>query len=485
MRSFDTEFKKYTDTVRLKASERSALRARVLSYMEYHPLPKTLDVQEPVPSLVSSVSFGAFRFTRRGAQLAGGLLALVLIVLPFAAEHSIPGQVLYLVKTGINEPVQAQFAASPYEKIEFETKLVERRIAEARALAQEGKLTEDVQTELTETVKEHTQNVNDQIAALRTQDADGAAIAQIAFNSSLEVQSAVLHAEGGENAASPIGTMLTTVVEARDAASSSEEQAPSYDALLARVEGEAAHARELSETITESATADEANNIQRRLSDIDRLIREVKASHDAQVSAASASTTASSSVEAYAAKKDTGEDLSGKLVSTLQVTQKLIAFMTDIDVRAAVPLDTLVPVVLSDDERIAHANDALTSIAERITHITEALPEVTDSEVAARISAGLAQNETLSVQAHEALEAMDLDAAESAVAELTTRTADLESLEATSSTTPAAEDVSTETESVSEDASSTATSSEGGLGDTSATPPAGNINASLRSMLRF
>jgi hypothetical protein len=327
--------------------------------------------------------------------------------------------------------------------------------------------------------------VNDQIAALRTQDADGAAIAQIAFNSSLEVQSAVLHAEGGENAASPIGTMLTTVVEARDAASSSEEQAPSYDALLARVEGEAAHARELSETITESATADEANNIQRRLSDIDRLIREVKASHDAQVSAASASTTASSSVEAYAAKKDTGEDLSGKLVSTLQVTQKLIAFMTDIDVRAAVPLDTLVPVVLSDDERIAHANDALTSIAERITHITEALPEVTDSEVAARISAGLAQNETLSVQAHEALEAMDLDAAESAVAELTTRTADLESLEATSSTTPAAEDVSTETESVSEDASSTATSSEGGLGDTSATPPAGNINASLRSMLRF
>jgi len=454
--------------------------------MEYHPLPKAMETSHPIPSLIPAHSFFTLnRFTRRGTQLAGGLLALVFIVLPFAAEHAVPGEVLYLVKTGINEPVQAQFAASPYEKIEFETKLVERRISEARALAQEGKLTEDVQTELTETVKAHTQNVNEQIAALRTQDADGAAIAQIAFNSSLDVQTAVLHAEGGENAASPIGTMLTTVVEAREAASSSDEQAPSYDALLAQLEGEAAHAHELSATITESATPEEAGNINRRLSDIDRLIVEVKAAHDAAPSSDDSDSAIMFSTGMAKTDGKESDDVSGKLVSTLQLTQKLVAFMTDIDVRAAVPLDTLVPVVLSDEERMTNASSTLASLAERRAHIIEMLPGVTDADATAQISEGITRSGALSIQAHDALEAMDIPSAESTVGELTTLIIDLEALEEASHDPSMTADDPAAEESVSSDVSATATPSETGLGDTSSTSPSPNINASLRSMLRF
>ena len=185
MKSFDTELKKYTDKVHLKASERNALRERLLSYMEYHPLPTGMQTSTPAHAMIAGDSFTVLRFTRRTAQIAAGFFALTLVILPFAAERSVPGEVLYLVKTGINETVQAQFAASPYEKIQFETKLVERRIGEARALASEGKLTDEVQNQLTETVKTHTQNVTNQIAALSTEDADGDAIAQIAYNSSL------------------------------------------------------------------------------------------------------------------------------------------------------------------------------------------------------------------------------------------------------------------------------------------------------------
>ncbi len=469
MKSFDTELKKYTDKVQLKASERNALRERLLSYMEYHPLPMGMQTSTPAHAMIASESFTVLRFTRRTAQIAAGFFALTLVVLPFAAERSVPGEVLYLVKTGINETVQAQFAASPYEKIEFETKLVERRIGEARALASEGKLTNEVQNQLTETVKTHTKNVTDQIAALSTEDADGAAIAQIAYNSSLEVQTAVLHAEGGEDAESPIGTMLTAVTEARDAALSDEqEQKPSYDALLARVEGEANRAIQLSETIKQSATPDEVRDIDRRLSDIDRLVLEVKAAHDVN-----AVMTSEEQVVAAGVSK--------KLIATLRLTQKLIAFMTDIDIRTAITLDTLVPVVLSDDERIANAQETLTATAERILHITEVLPEVSDSGVAAKISLGLEQSEVLSANVEGALAVPDIEAAETNLKELVAIVSDLEALQEKPNGTPDAE-VPAE-EPIDE---TIATSTEGTVGeDTNSASSSARTNFDIQSVLRF
>lgn len=468
MKSFDTDLKKYTDKVQLKASERNALRERVLSYMEYHPLPMGVKTSTPSQFMIAGESFAVLRFSRRTAQIAAGLFALTLIVLPVAAERSVPGEVLYLVKTGINETVQAQFAASPYAKIEFETKLVERRIGEARALASEGKLTDEVQNQLTETVKTHTQNVTNQIAALSTEDADGAAIAQIAYNSSLEVQTAVLHAEGGEDAESPIGTMLTAVTEARDAALSTEQgQKPSYDALLARVEGEANRARELSETIKQSATPDEVRDIDRRLSDIDRLVLEVKAAHAVQASSTS--------------EGDSGAvDVSKKLIATLRLTQKLSAFMTDIDIRTAITLDTLVPVVLSDDERIANANETLTASAERILRVTEALSAVTNSGIAAKVSLGLEEAEVLSGSAQAALAVPDINTAEARITELTALIKDLEALQEKPNDAPVAE-VPAEEPVVDEGAATSTIGVEG----TSSASSTSRMNFDIQSVLRF
>ena len=39
MKRFSEQFKKKSDTIRLRASERADLRDRLVSYMEYHPLP--------------------------------------------------------------------------------------------------------------------------------------------------------------------------------------------------------------------------------------------------------------------------------------------------------------------------------------------------------------------------------------------------------------------------------------------------------------
>ena len=421
MKSFDSDLKKYADKIRLKATERAVLRERILSYMEYHPLPKQVGESVLMPLMLESQPFKIIRITRRTMQFAMGFLVLTLVILPFPAERSVPGDVLYLVKTGINESVQGQLVSTPYEQIKFETKLIERRIAEARSLATQGKLTDDVKTHLAETVKEHTKNVTSNITALGAQDADGAAIARIAFSSSLEVQSAVLNASAeSDKESTSVDSLLTVVNEARSEASvaAEGEPAPSYAGLLAKVELETTRAYELFETVKHSATTQEIQDIERRLSDVNRLIIESKEAHSK--SDETKATLMKVSTETVPSPE--------KLASTLSLLNKLIVFMTDIDVRETVALETIVPVVLSNEERLVAVATELGLVAERAAQVTSALEVVTDEDVAEKISLGLVRVEELSLQTRSAIEAADVTMAETSYGEMSALVSDLEAL---------------------------------------------------------
>lgn len=408
MKSFDTELKKYADKVSLKISERRELRERILSYMEYHPLPKQSSAGDGVEALegIPSESFITLHFNAFYARVAGGVLALILIIAPFLAEQSKPGDVLYLVKTGINEPIQGQLVNSPYEKIEFETKLMERRITEARLLASEGKLTEEVKTKIAEDVKTHTTAVQDGLAELRTQDVDGAAIAEIAFNSSLEVQSAVLSVNENVDNASLIGDILTVVNDAREVVvSNQEDTAPSFESLIAQVELETTRSVELFTAVQKSATEEEVSDIERRMSDIDRLVLEAKKKHE---------------TESEVAVDD--------LVNTLGLLQKLIVFMTDIDVRETVTLESIVPVVLSDAERIVLVEKELHDIELLRGTLTERLIEVPETSIVEKAEEGLVSVGELLLKSTTALTASDIPGAEAGVAEARILITDIDTL---------------------------------------------------------
>ena len=408
MKSFDTDLKKYAEKVSLKASERRELRERVLSYMEYHPLPKQIVMSEKsaIEGILSE-SFVTFHFTAFHARIAGGIFALFIIIAPFIAEKSVPGDALYLVKTGLNETVQGKLANSPYEKIEFETKLMERRIAEARVLASEGKLTEEVKTQLAETVKGHTEAVQNGLAELRTQDADGAAIAEIAFNSSLEVQSAVLAVEGNSENNSLIETIRDVVNDAREEVVLNQEHndAPSFDGLIAQAELETTRAYELFTTIRVSATPEEVSDIDRRLSDINRLILEAKEKHTTDPNVAS-----------------------DDLVTTLGLIQKLIVFMTDIDVRETVALETLVPVVLSDVERIDLAKEHVRTIDGKKLEVAKRLEMNPDLDGKVKVEEGIEYIDALLLKTTTALEVSDIGGAEGFLVEAQALVDDLDTI---------------------------------------------------------
>ncbi len=390
MKSFTTEIKKLSTKNRLTASERRELRERVLSYLEYHPLRKAT-LPETVSSMPFSPSYRVVSFSFRSlyARVAlGTLAAIVFVVVPLAAEQSVPGDVLYMVKTGINENIQSRLAESPYERVIFETKLIERRIAEARLLASEGKLTEAVEAKIVETVKGHAIAAREGIAELRTANADEAAIAEISFGSALEVQSAVLDEAASRDGKATSSQSIRDAVRLvrAEVASSSTETAPSFVGLMARVERETTRAYELFSAIKTSATEDEKTEIKRRLEDVDRKI----------IGARSGNETGS-------------ENATAELAGALNLTQKLIAFMTNIDVRTNVALETLVPVVRTTEERTDESRLTLNTVLELQKTLEERRLIIKDANIILKLDDGLAKITELIVGATTSLDEGKVD----------------------------------------------------------------------------
>ncbi len=404
MKSFETEIKKYAEKTRLKALEREAIRERLLTYMEYHPLKKDQTDLLSLPSLHGGsvyVSFNSFWMR----SVSGALAILLVIAVPLLAERAVPGDVLYLVKTEVNEGIRTQLASSPYEKVALETRLIERRIAEARLLASEGKLTGEVEAQIAETVKGHAQAVQSGLAELRVNDADGAALAEISFNSTLEIQSAVLdHSE--ESGSSSVASIRDVVNTVRDeVAADTNPMIPSYDGLLGRIESETTRAYEFFTTVKESATGEEINDMERRLSDINRSIVEAK------------ELRATNETEAVT-----------KMIETLGLIQKLITFMTDIDVRETITLESIVPLSLTDEERVFHLEQIRVDIEESVRVIESKVDYIENKGIQEKVVIGLDDVESLVSDLTEAIGMRDVQTAEQYGAEAQALAGDLTNL---------------------------------------------------------
>lgn len=410
MKQFQAQFKKQAGSIKLSAPERTALRERLVTYMEYHPLADgaaSTPVHETTPSL-SSEPFFTFRPSPFYIRNLLGVLTLFLVIgVPVVAEYSVPGDVLYPVKVQFNEEVRGSLARNPYDKVVWETERLERRIAEARVLAKEGKLTLEAEAQVAAAVRAHSDAAQEEIELLRDTDSDEAAIAEIAFNSALDIQSAVLRSGKQESTEDSATNMIAGAVDAERSEASEkqlEQVFVSIERLQARVEFETTRAYEYLETVKEFATAEELKDIERRLADIDRKV-----------------------MLAYQEETST-EDATIALRGALTSTQKLIAFMTDIDVRESVTIEELVPVELTDEEREAAAKDALDQLATDLDVVEDAQDDVANPSVAEKANEMIDEVTEEIEAAQNALKDQELTAAEAAIKRATDIMTDLRAL---------------------------------------------------------
>lgn len=365
MKRFSQQLHTKSKSVKLQASERRELRERVVSYMEYHPLPNSVKTAKSIPTpfyieafKMVHVPFSTF------AKWSTVAAALVLIILPIVAENSVPGDGLYAVK-GFTEDVRSTLNFTPYQKIEWETERLNRRIAEARLLASEGRLTDEVEAEVAEAVKFHTENAQREIEELRTEDEDEATLATIALSTTLQVQSASLREEEPEDG--PVGeenkrtNLLANVIDetlSKQEVSNAFSAVPSYDKLMARVELNTTRSYELLASLNLSPNDESYKDVTRRIEDIERSVQ-----------------------EAINLKDSDDEAARSTLVGVMQRTQKLIVFMTEIEVSRDFNVEEVVPVILTVDEQESGIKKYRDEIGKQIETIESNLKSSTDNEV--------------------------------------------------------------------------------------------------------
>lgn len=145
MTTFSDDLKKQASLVRLTDAERDSIRARVLGMPEKKPV-------------ASPFAFSYFHLSySRGLAVA---LSFVLVITGtggtlYAAEDALPGDILYGVKTGIAEPLSGALAISEEAEVRWHEEVATERLSEAEALAEQGRLTEEVGARLSMDFAKH------------------------------------------------------------------------------------------------------------------------------------------------------------------------------------------------------------------------------------------------------------------------------------------------------------------------------------------
>jgi hypothetical protein len=368
MKKFSEQLKTKSSTVKIQASERRKLRERVVSYMEYHPLATANSTPKVSRKVVVAEPFKALNFSinkKRFLQWSMATAALLVVVTPVMAEQAVPGDALYAIKIQITEPVRSTLAFSPYQKVEWETELLNRRLAEARELASEGKLNGEVEVAMASAVREHTENAKREIEELREDDADEAAIATIAFNTTLEVQSASLRSDTADATSTSGISLLESVINESLAKQANENTQPpvlSLEKLMARVEINTTRVYELLNTVKFSEDTETRKDVTRRLDDIQRTVK-----------------------EALDLREGGDQASVPLLINSLERSQRLIVFLSELQVGQSSQVEKYVPVMLTPEEKQNYIDQSEKTLAYQSAFIATNLPAVTDADITGRI----------------------------------------------------------------------------------------------------
>lgn len=398
MKRFSEQFKIRAGNIKLREDERHELRQRLLSYMEYHPLHQAEGLK--TARSFETVSAGVFlKYLSKGhvwGKAAGLMSVFLLVLIPVMAENSLPGETLYPVKVRFNEELRGALASSPYQKIEWETELLERRVSEANLLADSGRLTPAVEAGVAVAIKQHSDAAKKSIDSIRTSDESEAAFAEIALVSALEVSAEMLVSKKDAGTQTSSSSALSSAVNEAKASMTKVEDTPPYDKLMGRLETETTRAYEYLGSLSDSISSDTYSDIEKRLGDIRTKIDDAaKLRSEDEVAAARL------------------------LVEALNSTGKVISFMTNLNVRNKVLIEDLVPAALSREERKVTLINRLEEIDSDVVKIQVAINKLATSSIDYKnLSEGIKSNNELRASINTAIESDNLASAEKGLVSL-------------------------------------------------------------------
>lgn len=153
-----TKYLEKLRTISLSSSVRSDMREKLSKYADFHAYNGDVRKGELVRSIgeePKGVFIGFIGFKLK--YMTALLIALVLIGggTSYAAQGTVPGDVLYPIKVGVNENVRSAFAVSNTSEAKLQAALVAERLEEAETLAAKGELSSDVSVDLRTRLENH------------------------------------------------------------------------------------------------------------------------------------------------------------------------------------------------------------------------------------------------------------------------------------------------------------------------------------------
>lgn len=197
MNRFDEQLHTIGQSVRLSADERVVMREKIVRYMEMKPVRRIQQGGNTQASFLSRwFTRDMFTHVARSRLVPASLAALLIIStsagVSYAAESALPGDTLYQVKVGVNEPVVSAMMFSEQARIAWLSELAERRLEEASMLTVQGRLDAAKSQEVALRFAEHTTALKQQTQELEKSDPAAAAQASADTATTLTAHEAIL-----------------------------------------------------------------------------------------------------------------------------------------------------------------------------------------------------------------------------------------------------------------------------------------------------
>ena len=130
----------------LTMSEQQDMWQSLKSYAEFHPAKR---LQKNTVLRHSALSWAYATFA--------GLLLFV--GTGYAAQDSLPGEPLYVIKVEVMEPLLGNLETSEDQKLAYQVSLLERRLEEIQLLEEEGKTEQEITNFSSQYIEEHVTNL--------------------------------------------------------------------------------------------------------------------------------------------------------------------------------------------------------------------------------------------------------------------------------------------------------------------------------------
>lgn len=162
--------------IELKSTEKGEIFQRILKYTEFKPIKNDVRNRD-LDRLYKVNVISLFINNLFNKKFMKSTIAAIMIILlgggtSFAAQGSLPGDVLYPVKTGVNERVVDVLTVGPSATAKWESEKFERRLQELEDLLQESNdISDEVKDQIREKLNKHLEKFEEKIAKIE-EDAD-------------------------------------------------------------------------------------------------------------------------------------------------------------------------------------------------------------------------------------------------------------------------------------------------------------------------